>query len=67
MSWGGQGGGGEAPFYRTLMGRRLIEHTLPEGVRQLTRLADELAKFNGLMDRLLDAFVETQKGRRDDD
>lgn len=66
MNWGPGGGGGDAPFYRTMMGRRLIEHTLPEGVRQLTRLADELAKFNGLMDRMLDAFVETRKETRHD-
>ncbi len=56
MSWGGQGGG-DAPFYRTMMGRRLIEHTLPEGVRQLTRL-------NDLLERLLEAFVETQSDSR---
>ena len=33
------------PFHNTQMGRRFIEHTMPEMVRQLTRLCDLLEKL----------------------
>lgn len=33
-----------APFHSTRMGQRYYEHTLPELVRQLTRLNDLLEK-----------------------
>lgn len=33
-------------LHETLMGRKLIEHTLPEIARQLERLADALEKAN---------------------
>ena len=37
------------PFQNTVMGRRFFEHTVPELVRQLTRLNDVLER---LVDRL---------------
>lgn len=33
-------------LHETLMGRKLIEHTLPEIARQLERLTDALEKAN---------------------
>lgn len=33
-----------AELHETIMGRRLIEHTLPEIARQLERIADVLEK-----------------------
>ena len=36
----------DVPFYRTVMGQRFYDHTIPELVRQLTRL-------NALLERLL--------------
>ena len=35
-----------AELHETLMGRKLIEHTLPEIARQLTRIADLLEEKN---------------------
>jgi hypothetical protein len=35
-----------AELHETIMGRKLIEHTLPEIARQLERLADALEKAN---------------------
>lgn len=34
----------DVPFYRTQMGHRYYEHTLPELVRQLARVADVLER-----------------------
>ena len=34
----------DIPFYRTQMGHRFFEHTVPELVRQLTRLNDILER-----------------------
>ncbi len=35
----------EVPFYLTRMGARFYEHTVPELVRQITRLADALERL----------------------
>jgi hypothetical protein len=35
-----------AELHETLMGKKLIEHTLPEIARQLERIADSLDKDN---------------------
>jgi hypothetical protein len=43
----------DVPFYRTQMGHRFYEHTMPELVRQIGRLAD-----------LLERSVTTEAGRR---
>jgi hypothetical protein len=35
----------DVPFYRTQMGHRFFEHTMPELVRQVTRLNDLLERL----------------------
>ncbi len=35
----------EVPFYLTRMGARFYEHTVPELVKQITRLADALERI----------------------
>ncbi|MCA9643870.1 MAG: hypothetical protein KC492_24420 [Myxococcales bacterium] len=35
----------DTPFHATVMGRRFIEYTAPELVRQLTRVADALERL----------------------
>jgi len=35
----------ETPFYKTRMGQRFYEHTMPELVKQLARLNDLLERF----------------------
>ena len=35
----------DTPFHATVMGRRYYEHTAPEFVRQLTRVADALERL----------------------
>lgn len=40
-------------LHNTVMGRRLIEHTLPEIAEQLQRIADELEKANKLKEEEL--------------
>ena len=46
------------PFHQTRMGQRFYEHTMPELVRQLTRLNDLLEKATARDDR-----TEQQAGR----
>jgi hypothetical protein len=38
-------------FHRTVMGQRLIEHTLPELVRQVSRLAAAVERLADLHER----------------
>jgi hypothetical protein len=38
-------------FHRTVMGQRLIEHTLPELVRQVSRLAAAVDRLADLQER----------------
>lgn len=45
----------DVPFYRTQMGHRYYEHTLPELARQLGRVADLLDRFVVLLERNGDA------------
>ena len=35
-----------APFHQTLVGHRFFEHQLPELIRQLARIADQLERIN---------------------
>ena len=35
----------ETPFYKTRMGNRFYEHTVPELVKQITRMADALERI----------------------
>jgi hypothetical protein len=42
---------GELEFHQTRMGHRFYEHTMPELVRQLERLADRLPLLEPLEDR----------------
>jgi hypothetical protein len=34
------------PFHQTVVGHRFFEHQLPELIRQLARIADQLEKLN---------------------
>lgn len=49
-----------AELHNTVMGKRLIEHTLPEIARQLERIADNLEtkKFSEEMISSLNSFVK---------
>ncbi len=50
----------ETPFFKTRMGHRFYEHTVPELVRQLERL-------NELLDRLVTAQEQQQRDKDDAD
>ena len=50
----------ETPFFKTRMGHRFYEHTVPELVRQLERL-------NELLDRLVAAQEQQQRDKDDAD
>jgi hypothetical protein len=51
MNWPpGAGGGGGAEFYRTGMGQRFYSKTMPDAVRQLTRLNDLLERALALLE-----------------
>ena len=41
----------DVPFYRTKMGHRFYEHTVPELVRQLERLNELLAQISAGLER----------------
>lgn len=43
-------------LHETLMGRKLIEHTLPDLARQLERIADTLEKKNAELIRLRERY-----------
>lgn len=43
-------------LHETIMGRKLIEHTLPEIARQLERVADNLTKVDERMIRLQERY-----------
>lgn len=43
-------------LHETLMGRKLIEHTLPEIARQLARVADALEKQDKQLDLLKEKY-----------
>ena len=49
-----------AELHNTIMGKKLIEHTLPEIARQLERIADNLEtkKFSEEMISSLNSFVK---------
>jgi hypothetical protein len=40
----------DVPFYRTQMGHRFYEHTLPELARQIARVADQLERIAATQD-----------------
>jgi len=48
----------ETPFFKTRMGHRFYEHTVPELVRQMERL-------NDLLERLV--VIEEREDQRSDD
>jgi hypothetical protein len=43
-------------LHETIMGRKLIEHTLPEIARQLARVADAMEKNNAELIRLKERY-----------
>ena len=49
-----------AELHKTIMGKKLIEHTLPEIARQLERIADQLEKpkFSDSMMSSLNSFAK---------
>jgi len=51
-------------LHETRMGQRLIEHTLPELVRQVSRLADAVERLADLRER---AGEPQPSDRKDDD
>lgn len=36
----------DVPFHRTVIGHRFFEHQLPELIRQLARIADQLERLH---------------------
>lgn len=50
----------DTPFFRTQMGHRFFEHTMPELVRQITRL-------NDLLERVLVERVATTATQNEED
>jgi len=53
----------DVPFHLTRMGARYFEHTLPEVVRQVSRLADAVERLADLHERA----GEQPQPRKDDD
>jgi DNA-binding GntR family transcriptional regulator len=49
----------DTPFFRTQMGHRFFEHTMPELVRQITRLNDLLERV--LVERAATNATPTQE------
>jgi len=49
----------EIQFFQTCMGQRFYEHTLPELVRQITRLNDLLERIVGKFDGRTDPTPPT--------
>ena len=45
----------ETPFFKTRMGHKFYEHTVPELVRQITRM-------NDLLERMLDRLDDPRRG-----
>lgn len=41
----------DIPFYRTQMGHRFYEHTVPEFARNLARVADALERLLAVLER----------------
>ncbi len=41
----------DIPFHHTLAGHRFFEHQLPELIRQLTRIADQLERLSRETDK----------------
>jgi hypothetical protein len=48
----------ETPFFKTRMGQRFYEHTMPELVKQLERLNELLERLAAQRDRADDAVKE---------
>ena len=49
----------DTPFFRTQMGHRFFEHTMPELVRQITRLNDLLERV--LVERAATTATPTEE------
>jgi hypothetical protein len=41
----------DVPFHRTVIGHRFFEHQLPEMIRQLARIADQLERLHKATDK----------------
>ena len=52
----------EVPFYQTRMGRQFYEATVPELVRQLTRLNDMFALYVELIEKQVNQERRFQSG-----
>jgi len=53
-------------FHRTVMGQRLIEHTLPELVRQVSRLAAAVERLADLHERAGNPPKKVTEDERED-
>jgi len=53
-------------LHQTRMGQRLIEHTLPELVRQVSRLADAVERLADLHERAGEPQPSDRKDNDDD-
>lgn len=54
----------DTPFFRTQMGHRFFEHTMPELVRQITRLNDLLERV--LVERAATIATPTEENHGKD-
>jgi hypothetical protein len=54
----------DVPFYQTKMGRQYYDVTMPELVRQLTRLNDMFALLVELLEKRVDREHSDPKGLR---
>jgi hypothetical protein len=50
----------DVPFYRTQMGHRFYDHTVPELTRNLARIADLLERLVVVLERNADPHVGTE-------
>lgn len=53
----------DIPFYRTQMGHRFYEHTVPELTRNLARVADALERLLAALEREARAKAEPEAER----
>ena len=51
----------DIPFYRTQMGHRFYEHTVPELSRSFARIADLLERLVVLLERNADVHPHAEK------
>jgi hypothetical protein len=53
------------PFHQTQMGYAFITKTVPEALREITRLADGIEKLSGILEKLL-AAQQSEPGAKPD-